>query len=84
MTKPMDDFGKRLAELEAITAWFESDESDLDKALAKFEQGMELAAGLKADLKAVENRVEKIKAKFDQSADSAATEGDPLPPDPLF
>lgn len=83
MTKPNDDFGKRLQELESITAWFESDESDLDQALAKFEQGMELAAGLKADLRAVENRVEKIKAKFDRpTATESMAEDVPLPPAP--
>jgi exodeoxyribonuclease VII small subunit len=59
------DFGAKLAELEAITAWFESDEVDLNAALAKFERGMELAAELKQELQQVENRVEVIKAKFE-------------------
>lgn len=68
------DFGAKLKELEAITEWFESDEVDLDAALAKFERGMELATELKKELGEVENRVEKIKQRFDvpSAADSAS------------
>jgi exodeoxyribonuclease VII small subunit len=65
MTKDGPDFGAKLKELEAITAWFESDEVDLNAALAKFERGMQLADELKRELQQVENRVEKIKARFD-------------------
>ena len=66
------DFGAKLAELEAITEWFESEEVDLNQALAKFERGMKLANELKGELDQVENRVEKIKAKFDGPAQNAA------------
>lgn len=64
------DFGAKLNELEAITSWFESDAVDLNEALKKFERGMELAGELKVELQQVENRVEKIKQRFDA----------PLPP----
>lgn len=63
------DFSAKLKELEAITEWFESDEVDLNAALAKFERGMQLAAELKKELQQVENRVEKIKARFDIPAE---------------
>jgi len=66
-------FDKALKELEDITAWFESSQVDLDAALPKFERGMELSAQLKEHLQAVENKVEKIKAKFAPGA-PAATE----------
>ena len=62
-TKPFE-FEKALRELEDITTWFESSDADLDSGLVKFERGMELAAQLKAHLETVENRVEKIKARF--------------------
>lgn len=62
------DFAAGLKELEAITAWFESEEVDLDQALSKFERGVELAAKLREQLKVVENQVEQIKQKFDQAA----------------
>ena len=70
MTKESADFGAKLKELEGITAWFESDEVDLNAALAKFERGMQLADELKRELQQVENRVEKIKARFDAPADT--------------
>jgi len=59
------DFGAALKELEDITAWFESENVDLDEGLSKFERGMELAGKLKVQLEATQNRVEKIKLKFD-------------------
>jgi exodeoxyribonuclease VII small subunit len=58
------DFAVGLKELEDITAWFESDEIDLDEALSKFERGMELASQLKSHLGVIENKVETIKQKF--------------------
>jgi exodeoxyribonuclease VII small subunit len=77
------DFGKKLAELEKITEWFESDSVDLNESLAKFERGMQLADELKKELQDVENRVEKIKQKFDgvQVPVEAPT---PPPPDTLL
>lgn len=59
------DFAAGLKELEDITAWFEAEDVDLDAALPRFERGMELAANLRAHLKTVENKVEKIKQRFD-------------------
>ena len=69
MTKTDDNsqasFSSKMAELEAVTTWFESEDVDLNEALTKFERGMSLIDELKRELKQVENRVEKIKAKFD-------------------
>lgn len=76
------DFSAGLKELEEITAWFESEDVDLNQALVKFERGMELAAALKGHLKTVENRVEKIKQRFDTatpSAESAPIEDEASP-----
>jgi exodeoxyribonuclease VII small subunit len=83
------DFSTKLQELEAITTWFESEEVDLNAALAKFERGMQLADELRRELSQVENRVEKIKAKFDAPAAEADApeagdggDGDPDRPQP--
>jgi exodeoxyribonuclease VII small subunit len=65
-------FEAALTELEQITQWFESSDADLDAGLQKFERGMELAAQLKDHLKSVENRVEKIKARFGETRPQAA------------
>lgn len=81
--KPADkfDFGASLKELEAITAWFESENIDLDEGLAKFERGMELVTQLKARLNETQNRVDKIKVQFEKG-EAAPSE---LPPnDQLF
>jgi exodeoxyribonuclease VII small subunit len=79
------NFTKKLAELEEITSWLESDKVDLDQALVKFERGMELAAELKDHLSVVENRVEKIKAKFETSKTSVPVdEPEPEGPASLF
>ncbi len=68
-TKPFE-FEKALQELEAITAWFEQTDVDLDMGLAKFERGMELAGELKTHLATVENRVEKIRQRFSAAKSS--------------
>lgn len=70
------DFGAKLTELEKITEWFESDEVDLNEALQKFERGMELADQLKKELETVENRVEKIKQRFDAPVVDTAPDDD--------
>ncbi len=80
MTAHEFEFEKALKELEEITAWFESSDVDLDQGLAKFERGMELSTKLKEHLQAVENRVEKIKARFNEpSAPKATTQQQPEP-----
>ncbi|MBW3538255.1 exodeoxyribonuclease VII small subunit [Candidatus Parcubacteria bacterium] len=71
------NFAAGLKELEDITAWFESEEVDLDQALSKFERGMQLAAQLRTHLETVENRVEKIKQKFDRPAKPPANDLEP-------
>lgn len=68
------DFSKLMAELEEIVAWFEREDVDLDKALPKFERGMKVAGELKKYLEDTENKVEKIKQKFDQEATQEPTE----------
>lgn len=60
------NFTKAFEELEGITEWFDSeDQLDLDEGLKKFERGLELAGDLKKKLSEVENKVQEIKAKFE-------------------
>lgn len=82
-SKPFE-FDRALKELEAITQWFESSDVDLDQGLVKFERGMELAAELKAHLATVENRVEKIKQRFQASAPVVETPPEDLDRPDLF
>lgn len=64
MAKKEINFAKAFEELEAITAWFERDGTDLDEGLKKFERGLELAKFCKEKLADVEIKVETIKKKF--------------------
>jgi len=82
------EFEPALKELETITAWFESSDADLDQGLAKFERGMELAAALKEHLSQVENKIEKIKLKFETPTSTptptaAPTTPPTVPADPI-
>jgi exodeoxyribonuclease VII small subunit len=76
VTKNDTDFSKQIQELEEITAWFESDDVDLSQALAKFERGMVLVADLRGELQQVENKVEKIKQRFDEPRPDKAPAAD--------
>lgn len=62
--KKTPNFSEAFAELEAITAWFETGDVDLDEGLKKFERGLELAKVCKAKLAEVENKVVELKKKF--------------------
>jgi exodeoxyribonuclease VII small subunit len=82
VAEPAFNFEKALKELENITQWFESSDADLDQGLVKFERGMELAQQLKTHLDEVENRVEKIKMRFNEpkTAGQAPVSGSPAEP----
>lgn len=58
------DISKGFEELEAISAWFEKGESDLDEGLVKFERAMQVADALKKRLALAENRIKEIKKKY--------------------
>lgn len=58
------NFAKAYAELEKIVQSFESEQTDLDEGLEKFERGLQLAKSLKAKLRDVEQKIETIKQKF--------------------
>lgn len=52
-------------ELSELLAWFESEQVDLDKAVAKYEEAMELVKQMQQHLKTAENKIKKISAKFE-------------------
>jgi exodeoxyribonuclease VII small subunit len=52
-------------ELAQLVEWFESDKVNLDGAVAKYEQAMELLKQMEDYLKTAENKVKKIQAKFE-------------------
>ena len=68
-------FEAAMKELEEITEWFERPDVELDLSLAKFERGLELSNALKVHLQEVENKVQKIKQKFDSPVRAIAPDG---------
>lgn len=62
----------QLAELDTLIAWFDQDDFDLDEALKKFDQGVELAETIKERLNKLENKITVLKKQFDEPQDSAA------------
>jgi exodeoxyribonuclease VII small subunit len=59
---------KQLAEeLEKLVDWFEGDEVNLDDAVIKYEQALELLAQMERHLKTAENKVKNIALKFEDS-----------------
>lgn len=58
------DFTKAIKELEEINHWFQNEEIDLDKGLAKFRRGLELIKKCRGRLKQVENEFTEIKKEF--------------------
>lgn len=59
---------QQLTELDAVLAWFDQPNIDLDEALKKFDHGVRLAESAKAKLARLENKISVLKERFDQPA----------------
>lgn len=57
---------EKIAALEALVAWFDSDEFTLEIALDKFKEAEKLAGEIESDLSQLKNDIEIVKQKFDQ------------------
>ena len=55
----------QIAKLDEVVAWFEQDDFDIDAAIAKFEEGAELADDIKQKLSTLENKITILKKRFD-------------------
>lgn len=51
-------------EFTELVAWFESESVNLDEAIVKYEQSMELLKQMEDYLKSAQNKIKKIAAKF--------------------
>ena len=67
MSESKKTIAKKLEELEALLAWFESDEVTVELALEKYEKALTLAKELEEQLESAKNQVEVIKKKFSTS-----------------
>lgn len=52
------------AELEAVIAWFESDEADIDQTADQYKRGLEIADELQKRLAETKNTITKLKQSF--------------------
>jgi exodeoxyribonuclease VII small subunit len=65
MTKNSKTIQEKITALQELTAWFESDEFELERALDVFKQAEELAAEIETDLKKLKNDVQVVAKKFE-------------------
>jgi len=56
----------KIAQLDELVAWFDSEEFTLETALEKFGEAEKLARDIEEDLAALKNDIEVVKARFDQ------------------
>lgn len=60
---------EKIAKLDDLVAWFDSEEFTIETALDKFSEAEALAREIEADLAALKNDIEVVKARFDQEVE---------------
>lgn len=65
MTKENESIKSKLANFEEIIEWFDSDDVDIETAIAKYEEGAKLADEIKKQLEEAKNSIKVVKQKFD-------------------
>ncbi len=58
---------QKLADLEALVTWFDSEDVDVEEAITKFDEGSKLADEIRDDLKTLENKITILKKRFDEA-----------------
>lgn len=66
MSAAKSDLNKKLEELEKMVAWFESDDIDIESAIAKFESANKLADEIREQLAGLENKITVLNERFDR------------------
>jgi exonuclease VII small subunit len=59
---------QKIIELDALVAWFDSDDFVLETALEKFKTAETLAEDIEKDLAALKNEIQVVKQKFDSES----------------
>ena len=65
MSKSEKSIKQSLDKFETIVEWFNSDDIDIEKAIAKYEEGAALAEDIKKQLETEKNRIQVLSKKFD-------------------
>lgn len=66
MSEKNKSVSQKIAALEALVDWFESDEFAIEAAMAKFDEAKKLAAEIEAELAAFKNQINEIKKDFSE------------------
>lgn len=56
----------KMTELTELSAWFQSDDFQIEQATEKFKEAQQLADEIERDLSEVKNDIVVLKQKFDQ------------------
>ncbi len=59
---------EQLRTLDELIAWFDQPDFDLDVALTKFDEGVQLVEALEQRLQKLENNITVLKQRFDQTS----------------
>jgi exodeoxyribonuclease VII small subunit len=65
MAEKPKSYAQLSEELSELIAWFESDQVDLDAAIAKYDEAITLITEMETYLKTAENKIKKITADLD-------------------
>jgi exodeoxyribonuclease VII small subunit len=65
MQKNNQTIQEKITELDALVAWFDSDDFVLEAALEKFKQAEQLAKEIEQDLSSLKNDITVIKQSFE-------------------
>lgn len=65
MSTKNDSLQEKLAKLDELVAWFQSDEFELEEALEKYKAAEALASEIETRLSEFKNEITVLKQKFD-------------------
>lgn len=60
---------EKMADLDELVAWFDSDEFVLEQAIDKFKQAEKLANELRDELEKMKNDIQVVSRKFNQESE---------------
>lgn len=66
MSKATKSLDQKMAQLDELVAWFDSDEFALEQAIKKFHEAEKLAGEIDEELTTFKNEIQVLKQRFDQ------------------
>lgn len=66
MSEAKHSIQEKMARLDGLLAWFDSDDFELEAALEKYKEAKQLADGIEQDLAAIKNDIIVVSEQFDR------------------